>query len=87
MERISLSEWVYFRLKKAIEGGAIKPGTRLMEVHLARKLGVSRTPVREALLRLVSEGCVKWVPFRGFYVKGEKDGGPLGPQGPARRSP
>ena len=42
---------------------------RLNEVHLARQLGVSRTPLREALTRLVSEGLVDSRPRRGFFAR------------------
>ena len=47
---------------------SLPPG-RINEVHLAAQLGVSRTPVREALMRLVSEGAVTSIPRHGFYVR------------------
>src|SRR3954462_7955428 len=48
-----------------IMGGELRPGARLGEVELAERLGVSRTPVREALSRLAAEGLVELVPNRG----------------------
>ncbi len=48
----------------------IKPGERLNEVELATSLSVSRTPVREALNRLSTEGLVSFVPNRGFFARG-----------------
>src|SRR3712207_6897576 len=49
-------------------GGDLVPGARLGEVELADRLGVSRTPVREALTRLAAEGLVQIVPNRGARV-------------------
>src|SRR3712207_8244510 len=49
-------------------GGDLVPGARLGEVELADRLGVSRTPVREALSRLAAEGLVQVVPNRGARV-------------------
>jgi DNA-binding GntR family transcriptional regulator len=51
-----------------IMGGDLRPGARLGEVELAERLGVSRTPVREALSRLAAEGLVELVPNRGARV-------------------
>src|SRR5215213_4928769 len=55
-------------LRELILGGAIRPGARLGEVELAERLGVSRTPVREALTRLAAEGLVEIVANRGARV-------------------
>ena len=51
-EFLPLREVVFNTLRKAILTGQLKPGDRLMEVHLANKLGVSRTPIREAIHKL-----------------------------------
>jgi DNA-binding GntR family transcriptional regulator len=61
---------VYHRLKEAVLLGEIRPGERLLEADLAEQMGVSRTPVREALRRLEREGLVVWRPFRGAEVVG-----------------
>jgi DNA-binding GntR family transcriptional regulator len=50
--------YAYARLREAIVSGKLSPGTRLIEVDLARELQISRTPVREALLKLVGDGLV-----------------------------
>lgn len=58
----------YERIRALILSGDVAPGTRLGQVDLADQLGVSRTPVREALLRLVGEGLVDFEDQRGFRV-------------------
>lgn len=55
-------------LRSAILRGDLKPGERLMEIHLAKQLGVSRTPVREAIRLLELEGLAVTVPRRGAHV-------------------
>ena len=55
-------------LRDLIMGGELLPGARLGEVELAERLGVSRTPVREALSRLAAEGLVEIAPNRGARV-------------------
>lgn len=57
------------RLRDMIADGALKPGERINEVHLAAQLGVSRTPLREALAALVAEGALHTIPRRGFFVR------------------
>jgi DNA-binding GntR family transcriptional regulator len=64
----SLPEFVYGRLRSAIRDQELKPGDRLREVDLAEWLGVSRTPVREALKRLEADGLAQAAPPRGFIV-------------------
>jgi DNA-binding GntR family transcriptional regulator len=64
----SLPEFVYGQLRLAIRNQELKPGARLREVELAEWLGVSRTPVREALKRLAADGLTQVAPPRGFVV-------------------
>lgn len=63
-----LREIVYEELKRQILVGEIAPGTRMMEVDLAEEMGVSRTPVREAIRKLEKEGLVTIEPRRGAYA-------------------
>ena len=63
-----LREMVYEELKIQILTGAIVPGTRMMEVDLAEEMGVSRTPIREAIRKLEKEGLVTIEPRRGAYA-------------------
>ncbi len=65
---LPLRESVFNTLRKAILTGELKPGERLMEIHLANKLGVSRTPIREAIRKLELEGLVKIIPRSGAQV-------------------
>jgi len=65
---ISLPELVYQRLHAAILNGVYKPGERLRQEELARRLGVSRAPLREAMPRLEAEGIVVQLPRRGYAV-------------------
>ena len=63
-----LREIVYEELKRQILIGEIPPGTRMMEVELADVMGVSRTPVREAIRKLEKEGLVTIEPRKGAYA-------------------
>jgi len=63
-----LRDVIFETLRKAIITGEIKPGERLMEVAIAEQMGVSRTPVREAIRRLEAEGLVTMVPRKGTHV-------------------
>lgn len=63
-----LREVVCESLREAIRNGILKPGERIMEIQLAEELGVSRTPVREAIRKLELEGYVVMMPRRGTYV-------------------
>ncbi len=65
-----LREMVFEALMDAIMLGQLSPGERLLEVQLADEMGVSRTPVREAIRRLELEGFVVMVPRKGAYVAG-----------------
>jgi DNA-binding GntR family transcriptional regulator len=64
----SLSSSAYAELRRRIVAGDLKPGERLREVELAKLLGVSRTPVREAIKRLENEGFASFVSSRGTIV-------------------
>ncbi|SNS79200.1 transcriptional regulator, GntR family [Anaerovirgula multivorans] len=63
-----LREIVFQYLREAILEGKLEPGRRLMEIQLAEELGVSRTPVREAIRKLELEGLVIMVARKGAYV-------------------
>ncbi|NLK72569.1 MAG: GntR family transcriptional regulator [Clostridiales bacterium] len=63
-----LRELVFEQLRGAILNGTLKPGERLMEMDLAEKLGVSRTPIREAIRKLELEGLVVMEARKGAYV-------------------
>ena len=65
---ITVRQRAYEHLKSAILSGRLDPGKRLAEEHLAEELGVSRTPVREALHKLELEGLIKPLETRGFVV-------------------
>lgn len=65
---LPLRDVVFNTLREAILKGEIKPGERLMELQLAAKLGVSRTPIREAIRMLEQEGLAVTVPRRGAEV-------------------
>ncbi len=68
-----LRERVYSYLRSAILTGSIPPEERLIEEVIARELGVSRTPVREALHKLEREGVIEHFPNRGFTVAKETE--------------
>ena len=63
-----LREIVYEELKLQILTGKIEPGTRMMEIELAEEMGVSRTPIREAIRKLEKEGLVTIEPRKGAYA-------------------
>lgn len=65
---LPLRETVYKKLRRQILTGELKPGERLMEIHLAKKLDVSRTPIREAIRKLENEGLVRIIPRSGAQV-------------------
>jgi DNA-binding GntR family transcriptional regulator len=62
----SVVDLAYRRIRSLVLDGEILPGARLGQVELAQRLGISRTPVREALRRLAGEGLAEFVPNRGF---------------------
>jgi DNA-binding GntR family transcriptional regulator len=63
-----LRDVVFETMREAILKQVLKPGERLMEVRLAKEMGVSRTPVREAIKKLEMEGFVVLAPRKGAYV-------------------
>lgn len=67
-EYLPLRDVVFNTLRTAIITGEFAPGERLMEISLAERLGVSRTPVREAIRKLELEGLVIMIPRRGAEV-------------------
>lgn len=67
-EYLPLRDVVFNTLRQAIITGEFAPGERLMEIALANRLGVSRTPVREAIRKLELEGLVVMIPRKGAEV-------------------
>jgi DNA-binding GntR family transcriptional regulator len=65
-----LRELVFESLREAIINQQLEPGERMMEIQMAEEMGVSRTPVREAIRKLELEGLVVMVPRKGAYVAG-----------------
>ena len=74
-EYLPLRDVVFNTLRQAVLRGELKPGERLMEIALSQRLGVSRTPVREAIRMLEQEGLVIMIPRKGAQVAeiSEKD--------------
>lgn len=72
---LPLRDVVFQTLRQAILKGELQPGERLMEIKLAERLGVSRTPIREAIRKLELEGLVVMIPRKGAAVANitEKD--------------
>jgi DNA-binding GntR family transcriptional regulator len=69
-DRRKVTDWVYEELKNAIVELRLPPGEPLREASLADRLGVSKTPIREALTRLEREGLVETTSFKGAVVTG-----------------
>ena len=69
ISRVPLRDEVYHRILAQVQRGDLPAGTRVRDAALATQLGVSRTPVREALLRLVREGVLDTTLGRGFRVR------------------
>ena len=67
-EYLPLRDVVFNTLRQGILKGELEPGERLMEVALAERLGVSRTPIREAIRKLELEGLVIMIPRKGAEV-------------------
>jgi DNA-binding GntR family transcriptional regulator len=66
--RASTATRVTALLRERIAAGGLLPGARIVELEVARELGVSRSPIREALLKLADEGLVAILPYRGATV-------------------
>lgn len=74
MEHLSLKEKAYQIIKEKLLGMEFQPGARIREDLLAEEIAISRTPVREAINKLVAEGFVENVPRRGlFFINIKKD--------------
>ena len=67
--KTSLSEVAYGHLVQAIQTGELGPGTRMREVELADRFGISRTPIRDAMVRLEAEGLITHQPRQGAVVR------------------
>ena len=65
----TLKELALRYLREKLESGDIKPGERLSELALSKEIGISRTPIREAINQLASEGFVDMAPREGAFVK------------------
>jgi DNA-binding GntR family transcriptional regulator len=66
--RSTLRESVLERVRQAIIQGSFPPGTEINQAQIARQLGISRGPVREAFGQLEQDGLIRNLPYRGFYV-------------------
>ena len=67
-ERITLKSLALTQIREAIQCGKLKPGDRIVETRLAKEMGISKFPIREAIRYLEREGLVVTFPFRGTYV-------------------
>ena len=67
--RTTQKERAYQYLRERFENGELKPGDRVSDLALTREIDVSRTPIREALNQLASEGLVEFIPHRGAFVR------------------
>jgi DNA-binding GntR family transcriptional regulator len=67
---VQLKDMAYQRLRAEITEGTLQPGDALREAELSRRLGVSKTPIREALVRLQRDRLVELVPYKGAVVSG-----------------
>jgi DNA-binding GntR family transcriptional regulator len=67
-QRTTTPDGVYRVLRTAILDGTVPPGGQLRETRIAEDLGISRSPLREALTKLEEEGLVVKIPFRGSFV-------------------
>lgn len=72
-ENRSLTSIIFEKIREDVLNGRYEPGEKIVEAKLAEELGVSRTPVREALKQLELDGLVENIPNRGVIVKGISD--------------
>lgn len=71
---LSLKDHVYEYIAQKISKGELVPGKKINENEICRELNISRTPVREALIQLSSEGVLENLPRKGFIIKEMKEG-------------
>lgn len=71
---LSLKDHVYQYIAEQISKGSLIPGEKINENEICQELSISRTPVREALIQLASEGVLENVPRKGFIIKEMKEG-------------
>ena len=69
MEYLSLKDHVYNYIVEQINNGSLLAGKKVNENHISESLNVSRTPVREALIQLTSDGLLENIPRKGFVIK------------------
>lgn len=81
--RDRIGDWAYEKIRDGILDGELAAGTKLSIPDLARKLGVSRSPARESILRLIADGLAEEIPHRGAFVA-EITRGDLGDLYPVR---
>jgi DNA-binding GntR family transcriptional regulator len=68
-DHLTLSERASKVIEASILDGSLKPGTRIIENEVAKKLGISKSPIREALKKLEGDGLVQLIPRKGYIVK------------------
>jgi DNA-binding GntR family transcriptional regulator len=68
-KKISAADRAYSAIRTAIANGDLRPGYPLLETELSEKLGMSRTPVREAINRLLAEDMIETIKRKGIFVK------------------
>jgi len=68
IQKQTYTDLVVTYIKQCILNGTYKPGTKVKEIVIARKLSISRAPIREALQILIKEGLVVWLPQKGKYI-------------------
>uniref|UniRef100_A0A7C4EJ07 GntR family transcriptional regulator n=1 Tax=Fundidesulfovibrio putealis TaxID=270496 RepID=A0A7C4EJ07_9BACT len=74
IEHENLDDKVYARVRDMIVSGRYEPGSRIVQEDLAGELGVSRTPLVNALKRLAQDGLLEWIPRRGIHVRALEPG-------------